>query len=179
MQMASVVPQPALSVGDIIWQQHRHRRLYISITNCLLVEPFCMPDFGPQLCQQDRRQQAVPLTSTWNEALHACPAGDSFSSSTGTGRLASRTSADYSNMGLAESIAQQQEEASELHQQRGTEEPPEANGSHMGPMERGMASWHSSADAVPVMPAADNGPSGQAIQLASVEPADFLLWALL
>ena len=82
-------------------------------------------------------------------------------------------------MGLAESIAQQQEEASELHHQRGTEEPPEANGSHMGPMERGMASWRSSADAVPVMPAAENGPSGQAVQLAFVVTAGFLLQFLL
>ena len=94
-------------------------------------------------------------------ALYACSAGDSFSSSTGTGRLASRTSADYSNMGLAESVAQQQEEASEQHQERDTEEPPEANGSHMGPMEKGMASWRSSADAVSVMPAAEHGPSGR------------------
>ena len=99
------------------------------------------------------------------------PAGDSFSSSTGTGRLASRTSADYSNMGLAESIALQQEEASEQHQPSGTEEPPEANGSHIGPMERGMASWRTSADAVSVVPAAENGTSGQAVQLA--------LWCLL
>ena len=112
------------------------------------------------------------------KALHASSAGDSFSSSTGTGRLASRTSADYSNMGLAESIAQQQEEASEQHQHRDTEEPPEANGSHMGPMERGMASWRSSADAVSVMPAAANGPSGQAVQLACVVPAVLLLSTL-
>ena len=78
-------------------------------------------------------------------------------------------------MGLAESMAQQQEEASEHHQHRDTEEPPEANGSHMGPMERGMASWRSSVDAASATPAAENGPSGQAVQLASVVPAEFLL----
>ena len=78
-------------------------------------------------------------------------------------------------MGLAESIAQQQEEASEQHQHRHTEEPPEANESHMGPMERGMASWRSSADAVSVTTAAENGLSGQAVQLACVVLADFLI----
>ena len=161
MQMASVgvVPEPALSLGAS-GSNTGTSRLTIVVTTCPLVEATsCL--FWATAVRPDPG-------FTLQRCPHACSAGDSFSSSTGTGRLASRTSADYSNMGLAESVAQQQEEVSELHQQRGTEEPPEANGSHMGPMERGMASWHSSADGVSVMPAAENGSPGQAVQLASM-----------